>query len=46
MDRTGGKVTDGRKFGTAATSLALLAGLIIIAEQQKGEINHALHIAA
>jgi hypothetical protein len=36
---------EGYKFGTAATSLALLGGLITIAEQRRGEINHALHIA-
>lgn len=35
----------GYKFGTTATSLCLLAGLITIEEQRKGEINHALHIA-
>ncbi len=35
----------GHKFGTAATGLALLAGLITIAEQRRGEVNHALHIA-
>lgn len=37
--------TEGNKFGTAATGLALLAGLITIAEQRQGAINHALHIA-
>jgi hypothetical protein len=36
---------DGHKFGVAATSLALLAGLMTIAEQQVGEINHVLHVA-
>jgi hypothetical protein len=35
---------EGYKFGTAATGLALLAGLITIAEQRQGEINHSLHI--
>jgi hypothetical protein len=36
---------EGYKFGTAATGLALLAGLITIAEQRQGAINHSLHIA-
>jgi hypothetical protein len=36
---------DGHKFGVAATSLALLAGLMTVAEQQAGEINHVLHVA-
>jgi hypothetical protein len=36
---------EGYKFGTAATGLALLAGLITIAEQRQGAINHAVHIA-
>lgn len=36
---------EGYKFGTAATGLALLAGLITIAEQRQGVINHAIHIA-
>ncbi|MGY3443688.1 MULTISPECIES: hypothetical protein [unclassified Bradyrhizobium] len=36
---------DGYKFGATATGLALLAGLITVAEQRRGEINHALHIA-
>jgi hypothetical protein len=35
----------GFKFGTAATGLALLAGLITIAEQREGVINHAVHVA-
>jgi hypothetical protein len=35
---------DGYKFGTAATGLALLGGLITIAEQREGAINHAIHI--
>lgn len=36
---------DGYKFGTAATGLALLAGLITIEEQRRGVIDHALHFA-
>ncbi len=36
---------EGFKFGTTATSLCLLAGLMTIEEQQRGVINHALHIA-
>lgn len=36
---------EGYKFGTTATGLALLAGLITIAEQRQGVINHAIHIA-
>ena len=36
---------EGYKFGTAATSLPLLAGLITIDEQLRGEVDHALHIA-
>src|SRR5579863_2326326 len=35
----------GVKFGTAATGLALLGGLMTIAEQKHGVINHALFIA-
>lgn len=35
----------GFKFGTAASGLALLGGLITIAEQRQGVINHAVHIA-
>jgi hypothetical protein len=33
------------KFGTPATGLALLAGLITIAEQRQGVMNHAIHVA-
>jgi hypothetical protein len=36
---------EGYKFGTAATGLALLAGLITIAEQRQGAINHSIHIS-
>jgi hypothetical protein len=36
---------EGYKFGTAATGLALLAGLITIAEQRQGTIDHAIHVA-
>jgi hypothetical protein len=36
---------EGHKFGVAATSLALLAGLMTIAEQKSGRINHVLHVA-
>jgi hypothetical protein len=36
---------EGYKFGVAATSLALLAGLMTIAEQKIGTINHVLHVA-
>jgi len=36
---------EGFKFGTSATGLCLLAGLMTIEEQQHGVINHALHIA-
>jgi hypothetical protein len=36
---------DGHKFGVAATSLALLAGLMTIAELKVGTINHVLHVA-
>ncbi len=36
---------EGYAFGTTATSLALLAGLITIAEQRRGVVEHALHIA-
>lgn len=36
---------EGYKFGATATGLALLAGLITIAEQRHGEIDHAVHIA-
>ncbi|WP_271581542.1 hypothetical protein [Bradyrhizobium sp. CCBAU 45389] len=35
----------GYKFGTAATGLALLSGLITIAEQRQGAIDHAVHVA-
>ena len=34
----------GYKFGTAATGLALLAGLMTVAEQRRGVIDHAIHI--
>lgn len=34
----------GYKFGTTATSLPFLAGLITIDDQLRGEIDHALHI--
>ncbi|PAY06777.1 hypothetical protein CK489_28420 [Bradyrhizobium sp. UFLA03-84] len=37
--------SEGYKFGATATGLALLGGLITIAEQRRGEINHAIHIA-
>lgn len=36
---------EGYKFGTTATSLPLLAGLLTIDEQLRGEVNHALHMA-
>lgn len=36
---------EGYKFGTAATGLVLLAGLITIEEQRRGVINHALHFS-
>jgi hypothetical protein len=36
---------EGHKFGVAATSLALLAGLMTLAEQKTGVINHVLHVA-
>lgn len=36
---------EGFKYGTTATGLCLLAGLVTIEEQQRGVINHALHIA-
>jgi hypothetical protein len=35
----------GYKFGVTATSLPLLAGLMTIAEQRLGEINHVIHVA-
>jgi hypothetical protein len=35
----------GHKFGVTATSLALLAGLMTIAEQRRGAINHVIHVA-
>jgi hypothetical protein len=35
----------GYKFGTAATGMALLGGLITIAEQRAGKVSHAIHIA-
>ena len=37
--------SNGMKFGTTATGLALLGGLMTIAEQKRGVIAHALHIA-
>ncbi len=37
--------SEGHKFGVTATSLALLAGLMTIAEQKAGTIDHVLHIA-
>ena len=37
--------SQGYKFGVTATSLTLLAGLITIDEQRRGEINHALHFS-
>jgi hypothetical protein len=36
---------EGYKFGTAATGLPLLAGLITIDEQLRGEVDHAVHFA-
>ena len=36
---------EGYKFGATATGLALLGGLMTIAEQREGTINHAIHIA-
>ncbi|MEH2614385.1 hypothetical protein [Bradyrhizobium sp. AZCC 1693] len=36
---------DGYKFGTAATGLVLLAGLMTIEDQRQGAINHSIHIA-
>lgn len=36
---------EGYKFGTAATGLALLAGLITIEDQRRGAIEHPLHFA-
>lgn len=36
---------DGARYGVAATGLVLLAGLMTIAEQQRGEIDHVLHIS-
>ena len=36
---------EGFKFGTAATGLALLGGLLTIAEQRNGVIPHAVHVA-
>jgi hypothetical protein len=36
---------EGHKFGVAATSLALLAGLMTLEEQKAGAINHVLHVA-
>lgn len=35
---------EGYKFGTQATSLAFLAGIITIDDQLRGEVDHALHI--
>ncbi len=37
--------TTGAKYGTTATSLAFLAGIITIEEQQKGVINHVIGVA-
>ena len=34
----------GYKFGTAATGLALFGGLITIADQRRGAIDHVLHL--
>ncbi|MGL4636643.1 MAG: hypothetical protein ACRCWF_11745 [Beijerinckiaceae bacterium] len=39
------KTQQGHTFGVAATSLALLGGMMTIEEQRRGEISHALHIA-
>ncbi len=36
---------EGYRFGTAATGLALLGGLMTIDEQRSGVIEHALHFA-
>lgn len=36
---------EGYKFGTAATGLALLSGLITIEDQRRGAIEHPLHFA-
>jgi len=36
---------EGYKFGTAATGLPLLAGLITIEDQRRGAIEHPLHFA-
>jgi hypothetical protein len=35
---------DGVTYGTAATGLVLLAGLVTMAEQRRGEVRHALHL--
>lgn len=35
---------EGYKFGTQASGLPFLAGIITIEDQLRGEINHALHI--
>ncbi|OGR85676.1 MAG: hypothetical protein A2901_07885 [Elusimicrobia bacterium RIFCSPLOWO2_01_FULL_54_10] len=37
--------TTGAKYGTTATSLAFLAGIITIEEQQAGVINHVIGVA-
>ena len=37
--------SDGVKFGTSATGIALLAGLMTIEEQKRGAINHPVHFA-
>lgn len=36
---------EGYKFGTTATGLAMLGGLITIAEQRAGIVDHAIHMA-
>jgi hypothetical protein len=36
---------DGITYGTAATGLVLLGGLITIADQRRGTIDHAVHFA-
>jgi len=37
--------SSGTKFGTTATSLAFLAGILTIEEQQSGVINHAIGVS-
>jgi hypothetical protein len=39
------RTTQGHTFGVAATSLALLGGMMTIEEQKRGEIDHVLHVA-